>query len=72
MIEPYHTPIASLNCDRCGEVRSRRKGLTAEINGRSLFLCDSCCRETQSGPWSDYYGWNDFWSLYVQLRGGAA
>lgn len=64
--------VIKINCDKCGKVRSRRRALTSEINGQSLFLCENCCRETSSGAFSDPYGWNDFWLLYVELRGGAA
>ncbi len=62
-------PVIELCCDLCKATCSRRKALTVEVNGRSLFLCEPCCRETGSGAYSDPYGWNDFWLV---RRGGAA
>jgi hypothetical protein len=75
LIKPYsqvNAPVVELLCDLCKLPRSRRHALVAIVGDTSKFLCEACCRETGSGPYSDPFGWGDFWLLYVALRGGAA
>lgn len=55
--------VFALNCDFCGEFRSRRNGLQAEVKGVHRFVCEPCCDRAGAGRYDHIFGRSDWTPL---------
>ncbi len=55
--------VFEIACDFCGEAKSRRDGLSANVRGRNRFLCAGCSERVGALSYSDYFGLEE-WSIF--------